>query len=247
MRRLPGRQGGGKCGSVERFDKPVSGRIRGVSRPRLVVAAQQWPIGKSGHYLVHAFSMPARPESGSSGLRGLIICLARGPGLDSVSTATRAGFDQRGPGQGNEGIDERASDQRSPHLRVACSNCNLRELCLPVGLSTEGRRAARRTGRAAQRVKRGDALFRAGDRFESLYAVRLGFLKSTVMSQDGREQVTGFHMAGELVGLDGISTEAHTCDTVALEDTRSLRDSLRPAGGASPPPCRCCATTFTRS
>jgi len=70
-----------------------------------------------------------------------------------------------------------------------------------------------------KRVKRGDALFRAGDRFESLYAVRLGFLKSTVMSQDGREQVTGFHMAGELVGLDGISTEAHSCDTVASKDT----------------------------
>jgi CRP/FNR family transcriptional regulator len=105
------------------------------------------------------------------------------------------------------------------NLRVACSNCNLRELCLPVGLSLKEIERLEELVATRKRVKRGDALFRAGDRFESLYAVRLGFLKSTVMSQDGREQVTGFHMAGELVGLDGISNESHSCDTVALEDT----------------------------
>jgi CRP/FNR family transcriptional regulator len=70
-----------------------------------------------------------------------------------------------------------------------------------------------------KRVRRSESLFRAGDRFDSLYAIRLGFLKSTVMSSDGREQVTGFYMAGELVGMDGIGTDAHTCDTLALEDT----------------------------
>ncbi len=105
------------------------------------------------------------------------------------------------------------------NLRVACSNCNLRELCLPVGLSVQEVERLEELVATRKRIKRGDSLFRAGDKFESLYAVRLGFLKSTVMSQDGREQVTGFHMAGELVGLDGISTEAHSCDTVALEDT----------------------------
>ena len=105
------------------------------------------------------------------------------------------------------------------NLRVACSSCNLRELCLPVGLSLKDIEKLEELVATRKKVKRGDSLFRAGDRFESLYAVRLGFLKSTVMSQDGREQVTGFHMAGELVGLDGISSELHSCDTVALEDT----------------------------
>jgi CRP/FNR family transcriptional regulator, anaerobic regulatory protein len=104
-------------------------------------------------------------------------------------------------------------------LRVACSNCNLRELCLPVGLSIPEIEKIEEIVATRRRVKRGDAVFRSGDRFESLYAVRVGFLKSTVVSLDGREQVTGFHMAGELVGLDGISTEQHSCDTVALEDT----------------------------
>jgi CRP/FNR family transcriptional regulator len=105
------------------------------------------------------------------------------------------------------------------HLKAACSNCNLRELCLPVGLSLADIEKLEELVATRKRVKRGESLFRAGDRFESLYAVRLGFLKSTVMSSDGREQVTGFHMAGELVGLDGISSETHSCDTVALEDT----------------------------
>ncbi len=105
------------------------------------------------------------------------------------------------------------------HLRVACSNCNLRELCLPVGLSGIEMAKVEQLVATRRRIRRGDALFRAGDRFESLYALRLGFLKSTLMSTDGREQVTGFHMAGELVGLDGIGAETHHCDTVALEDT----------------------------
>jgi CRP/FNR family transcriptional regulator len=104
-------------------------------------------------------------------------------------------------------------------FRVACSNCNLRELCLPVGLSLGELEKLEDLVATRRKIKRGESLFRAGDKFDSLYAVRLGFLKSTVNSNDGREQVTGFHMAGEIVGLDGISTEAHTCDTVALEDT----------------------------
>lgn len=122
-------------------------------------------------------------------------------------------------------------------LRVACSNCNLRELCLPLGLSLKDIERLEELVATRKRVKRGDALFRAGDRFESLYAIRLGFLKSTVMSSDGREQVTGFHMAGELVGLDGISTESHTCDTVALEDTEVCvipYERLEEVAGAMP-------------
>ena len=68
-------------------------------------------------------------------------------------------------------------------------------------------------------MPRGDALFRAGDAFQSLYAVRTGFFKTCVSSEDGRDQVTGFQMAGELLGLDGIGTDRHTCDAVALEDS----------------------------
>ena len=69
-------------------------------------------------------------------------------------------------------------------------------------------------------VGRGEALFHAGETFTSLYAVRTGFFKTCVSSEDGRDQVTGFQMAGELLGLDGIGTERHTCAAVALEDSQ---------------------------
>lgn len=104
-------------------------------------------------------------------------------------------------------------------LKIACSTCNLRELCLPLGLGLHEIEKLEGLVATRKKIKRGDSLFRAGDRFDALFAVRLGFLKSTVISNDGREQVTGFHMAGEIVGLDGISSETHSCDTVALEDT----------------------------
>jgi CRP/FNR family transcriptional regulator, anaerobic regulatory protein len=108
---------------------------------------------------------------------------------------------------------------QSECFRVACASCNLRELCLPVGMSNE--QVERLDSMVATRrsVPRGDALFRNGDNFQSLYAVRTGFFKTCVTAEDGRDQVTGFQMAGELIGLDGIANERHSCDAVALEDS----------------------------
>ena len=105
-------------------------------------------------------------------------------------------------------------------IKVACSNCNLRELCLPVGLSTPD--LERLDGLVAQRrhIPRGEDLFRTGERFAQVYAVRSGFFKTGLMLEDGREQVTGFQMTGELLGLDGISTDAHTVTATALEDSQ---------------------------
>ncbi|HRD97052.1 MAG: fumarate/nitrate reduction transcriptional regulator Fnr [Rubrivivax sp.] len=104
-------------------------------------------------------------------------------------------------------------------FKVACSNCNLRELCLPVGMSSEQLDRLDAIVATRRTLARGDALFRAGEAFTSLYAIRTGFFKTCVSSEDGRDQVTGFQMAGELLGLDGIGTDRHTCDAVALEDS----------------------------
>ena len=117
------------------------------------------------------------------------------------------------------------STAESPRLRlepfkVACPSCNLRELCLPVGLSRENLERLDTLVANRRAIARGESLFRAGETFLSLYAVRTGFFKTRVSSEDGRDQVTGFQMAGELLGLDGISTDNHTCDAVALEDSQ---------------------------
>ena len=103
-------------------------------------------------------------------------------------------------------------------IKVACSNCNLRELCMPMGLSEQELLRVDELVAVRRTVKRGAALFHNGEKFTSLYAIRTGFFKTTVNTEDGRDQVTGFQMAGEIIGLDGIVNELHTCDAIALED-----------------------------
>ena len=100
-----------------------------------------------------------------------------------------------------------------------CSTCSLRELCLPAGLNAEEIERLERLMGARRRLRRGQHLYRAGDGFDAVFAIRNGFFKTDVLNEDGRDQVTGFQMAGELLGLDGIGGEQHTCNAVALEDS----------------------------
>ena len=103
-------------------------------------------------------------------------------------------------------------------IKVACSNCNLRELCMPVGLTDQDLTKLDELVATRRKVKRGDTLFNNGDKFTSLFAIRTGFFKTALATEDGRDQVTGFQMAGEIIGLDGIVHDRHTCDAIALED-----------------------------
>jgi CRP/FNR family transcriptional regulator, anaerobic regulatory protein len=106
----------------------------------------------------------------------------------------------------------------SPHrLKIACSDCNLRELCLPVNLSNDEIRQLNELSHLKRRFARGDYLYRSGDKFQSLFAIHSGSFKTQVLHEDGREQVTGFQMVGEIIGLDAISNDRHTCDAVAQE------------------------------
>ncbi|UOP05039.1 fumarate/nitrate reduction transcriptional regulator Fnr [Conchiformibius kuhniae] len=108
---------------------------------------------------------------------------------------------------------------KSPcHHKTECAHCSLRELCLPVGFRADDFRQLDDLIRQSRRLKKGEHLFHAGENFVSLYAVRTGFFKTAVGTQDGRDQVTGFFMSGELMGMDGIYANRHTCDAVALED-----------------------------
>ena len=100
-----------------------------------------------------------------------------------------------------------------------CSACNLRDLCLPRELASEEVIAFSDVVATRKRIKRGDTLYRNGEDFGAIYAVRTGFFKSSVVLEDGRDQVTGFHMAGEIVGMDGIGTDHHMSDVIALEDS----------------------------
>ncbi|WP_121323568.1 fumarate/nitrate reduction transcriptional regulator Fnr [Paraburkholderia sp. RAU2J] len=100
-----------------------------------------------------------------------------------------------------------------------CSSCSMRQLCMPQGLSAEELAKLETLICSARSVQRGEALYRSGDRFDSVYAVRSGSMKTVMAHRDGREQVTGLRLAGEALGLDGISEDVHACSAVALEDS----------------------------
>lgn len=107
---------------------------------------------------------------------------------------------------------------RTAGTKVPCSTCKMREICLPVGLTRDELEIIdRRMVTHLKKVARGETLFRAGDRFEAVFAVWTGFFKTVIGSNPGREQVTGFQMCGELLGLGGIDTGRHEVDAVALE------------------------------
>ncbi len=104
-------------------------------------------------------------------------------------------------------------------FKVACQNCSLFQLCLPVGLDQGDLELLDRIIKRRRPVQRGEYLFRAGEPFQAIYAVRSGSVKTYTVSEDGGEQVTGFHLPGELFGLDAINAGRHPCSAVALEAT----------------------------
>jgi CRP/FNR family transcriptional regulator len=104
-------------------------------------------------------------------------------------------------------------------LRSHCVTCSMRTLCLPLGLSEGDLGELEALLGNRTKLKKGDALFHNGAPFTALYAVKLGSLKTTVLSDDGREQVAGYHMAGDLLGLDGMGEDRHGCEAIALEDS----------------------------
>jgi CRP/FNR family transcriptional regulator len=101
---------------------------------------------------------------------------------------------------------------------TGCTTCHLRDLCLPCGMSEVETGLLDTLMFAPRRVKADDVLYREGDRFGFIYAVRSGTFKSTLTLADGREQVTSFSIAGELMGLDGVASGKHASTARALED-----------------------------
>ena len=104
-------------------------------------------------------------------------------------------------------------------LQVACEECSLHELCLPLELQHDDMVELDRIIHKRRPLHRGDYLFRMGDPFRALYAVRSGCIKTYTSTDEGEEQVTGFHLPGELVGLDAITEGCHPCAARALETT----------------------------
>ncbi len=112
----------------------------------------------------------------------------------------------------------KAAPPAARKFEVKCSSCNVREMCLPEGLNSQDMASFEEVVYTRRRIKRGEALFAAGGTFNAVYAIRSGFFKVSVVDGEGREQVTGFSMGGELLGLDGIGTGLYSATATALED-----------------------------
>src|SRR5262245_8241221 len=119
------------------------------------------------------------------------------------------------------GITPVVSAKSAPATRsaVACSSCCLQGVCLPCGLSSRELDRFDHIVATKRRVARGAALYHTNDAFEYLYAVRSGAFKTVGVSRHGDEKITGFHLAGELLGLEAISAGRYGYSATALEDS----------------------------
>ena len=108
---------------------------------------------------------------------------------------------------------------RAVRPQISCNACALRGACISSDFSPAEMGAFEDLAQVKRRLRAGQHLYRSGEAAESLYVVRSGFMKSSVVTTDGREQVTRFHMMGDLTGLAAMGGGNHATDVVALEDT----------------------------
>lgn len=109
--------------------------------------------------------------------------------------------------------------QESGCAPISCQNCGLYQLCLPMGLDSADTALLDRYVKRKRLLKRGEVLYRVGETFDYVYALRSGSVKTYVSTDDGRLQITGFHVPGELLGLNAIDERRYNCEAVALETT----------------------------
>jgi CRP/FNR family transcriptional regulator len=100
-----------------------------------------------------------------------------------------------------------------------CSTCVMGQFCLPVGINADDMIKVDSLVQDRIRVKKGTQIYQQGEKLNALYSVRFGTLKTENVLADGRSQVTGFHLAGEIVGLDGMGDNIHPSNATALEDS----------------------------
>ena len=104
-------------------------------------------------------------------------------------------------------------------LKVSCGQCNLNELCFPHGMNSEDMSQLDAVVEQRKPLQKNDHLYREGDSSRAIFAVRSGSVKTLVESPNGDEQIVGFHLPGELVGVDGFMDGTNTCTAISLETT----------------------------
>lgn len=110
------------------------------------------------------------------------------------------------------------TDSPCPHRHnVNCGDCRMKALCLPLALELDQVEQLDRIIQRGRPYQRDEHIYRAGDAFHAVYAVRSGAIKTFAMTDQGVEQVTGFYLPGEIFGMDGIAHTHHISSALALE------------------------------
>lgn len=112
------------------------------------------------------------------------------------------------------------TDRASLDLRLlqkSCASCGLNQLCLPASIGGEDLPLLDQVVQVKKNVDREQTLYAAGQHFRALYVVRSGAFKTFVVDNEGETQVLGFHMPGEIMGLDAIASGRHECSAEALD------------------------------
>jgi len=105
-----------------------------------------------------------------------------------------------------------------PHNHnISCGNCRLGSICLPLALGSDEVIKLDEIVQRGRPLQKSEHLYRDGDEFTSVYAVRSGTIKAYKITGDGQEQVTGFYFPGEIIGMDGIGMGKYANSAKALE------------------------------
>jgi CRP/FNR family transcriptional regulator len=110
---------------------------------------------------------------------------------------------------------------------LSCRNCALNRICLPAQMPADEVRILESAVERRRELRAGASLVREGRRMQGLFVIRDGSAKSYTVTADGDERVRGFHLPGEVVGLDAFARERHLCEVVALEPVRYCRISAQ--------------------
>ena len=109
---------------------------------------------------------------------------------------------------------------------AACRNCGIYRLCVPLGLDQEEMSLLDHVVKRKQTIRRGQIMFQAGQALDYIYAIRSGSVKTYLTTEDGRIQITGLHVPGELLGLSAIDSKRYSCEAMALETTSVCEVSM---------------------
>ena len=151
-------------------------------------------------------------DGGGEAIFPLLFPLTKGDSVAEIQTLTQDQF-----------MKKSARVIRLAGYKVTCQNCSLAGLCIPKGLPAVELGELDDIIKRRAPLRRHEHLFDAGDRCHFLYAVRAGAVKSWATNANGDERIIGFHLPGELVGVDALDNGCHSCTAAALESTSLCR------------------------